>query len=213
VPSQGNKTNRITERYEIFDLETGQRIRDLYIPIVNDNWTNGDEQAIALVRRNRASFGDRNVSVRRASDDSKTKDITESKTSMSGSEMMEYYNACHYNHMCNSGMEEYVKSHDWHLSECGSDDLPDADEYRDDYFGRDMKLDLERVKHYMLLMSEGEQIAPIIMGPRRSIIDGNHRGQAARKLKLLLSCYKPMISEKRKMDLMIGGHSIEEEFI
>jgi hypothetical protein len=79
-----------------------------------------------------------------------------------------------------------------------------------------MKLDMDQVMHYMEALSKGERIDPIIMGPNKSVIDGNHRAQAARKLERVIECYKTMISEsteKHKMDLMLGGHLVDESGI
>jgi hypothetical protein len=84
----------------------------------------------------------------------------------------------------------YILENDWELGTCNPDELPNAEEYADDAFGRDMKLDIDQVARYMEAMNEGEEVMPIIMGPNKSVIDGNHRAQAARKLNKTIECYR-----------------------
>ena len=115
--------------------------------------------------------------------------INESKSSMTGREMMHYYEQCHHADIKNAKMRMYLMENDWVLGTCEAKDLPNAREFKDDAFGRDMKLDMEQVQHYMEALAEGEEFMPIIMGPNKSIIDGNHRAQAARKLNRVIECY------------------------
>ena len=112
------------------------------------------------------------------------------KNSMSGQEMLEYYDSCHHAEIKNQKMKEYVLENEWVLDSCTPEDLPTAKEYADDAFGRDMKLDMDQVREYMEDMADGEDIEPIIMGPDKSVIDGNHRAQAARKLNKTIECYR-----------------------
>jgi len=212
MPSENNTvylrpSTQPSQRYEIYDRATGQSIEHIILPFGNP--AAADDRAIARAHEYRRTQNNPNITARRVANES----INENKSTMTGAEMIEFYNDCHHSEMKNSKMEDYVKSHDWQLGECGPDELPDADEYKDDAFGRDMKLDFDQIKKYMEAMSKNEKIDPIIMGPNKSVIDGNHRAQAARKLERVIECYKPMTTVKEakaKMDLMLGGHLVDE---
>ena len=213
MPAEGNTVyllspGQSTQRYEIYDRATGQSIEHFELPFSDP--AAADDRAIARAHEYRRTQNNPNITARRVANES----INESKGSMTGAEMVEYYNACHHNHMRNERMDEFVRSHDWQLGECDPDQIPDADEYRDDFFNRSMKLDMDQVKSYMEALAKGETLDPIIMGPEKSIIDGNHRGQAARAMNVTIKAYKPVglaneSISKRHMDLMLGGHLVD----
>ena len=214
MPAEGNTVylsspGQSTQRYEIYDRATGQSIEHFELPFADP--AAADDRAIARAHEFRRTQNNPNITARRVANES----ISESKGSMTGAEMVEYYNSCHHNHMRNEKMLEFVTNHDWQLGECGPDQIPDADEYEDDFFGRKMKPDMDQIKKYMEALSRGEELDAIIMGPEKSIIDGNHRGQASRAMNVKIAAYKPVglaneSMDKRHMDMMLGGHLVDD---
>ncbi|MTV47156.1 ParB N-terminal domain-containing protein, partial [Streptococcus pneumoniae] len=65
------------------------------------------------------------------------------------------------------------------------------DDEDDDPFERTVWLDDAAVTKYERILSAGQLVNPIIMGPNRSVIDGNHRAQAAKNLHVSIPGYVP----------------------
>lgn len=113
---------------------------------------------------------------------------------ISGDDMLKIFHQTHHEKGQNPEMEKYIQDHSWGVKMLQPDQLPDEDDdvYYDDPFRRVVDIDSEHVGDVMGDIRRGIKIDPIIMGPGKSIIDGNHRAQAARKLRTSIQAYVPM---------------------
>lgn len=111
-----------------------------------------------------------------------------------GDDMLKIFHQTHHEKGQNPEMEKYIQDHSWGVKMLQPDQLPDEDDdvYYDDPFRRVVDIDSEHVGDVMGAIRRGIKIDPIIMGPGKSIIDGNHRAQAARKLRTSIQAYVPM---------------------
>ena len=114
--------------------------------------------------------------------------------SVTGADMLKIFNQTHHQAGENPEMEQYIQDHDWGIKMITPAQLPDIDDevYFDDPFNRVMDIDTDHVRDVMRNMSRGGKIDPIILGPNGSIIDGNHRAQAAKKMGVNIQAYVPM---------------------
>ena len=108
------------------------------------------------------------------------------KESIDGEEMLKILQQTHHEPIVNDEMIDWIKDHRWGVKMIQPKDLPDYDDdvYYDDPFSRVMDIDMGHVKRNVEKIRNGRKIDPIILGPGKSIIDGNHRAQAARELKI-----------------------------
>ena len=111
--------------------------------------------------------------------------------SISGEDMLKLFHQTHHAADENPEMEKWMQDHEWGIKMIHPDSLPDIDDevYFDDPFNRVMDIDTDHVRDVIRNISRGGRIDPIIMGPSNSIIDGNHRAQAARRLGIDIQAY------------------------
>jgi hypothetical protein len=125
--------------------------------------------------------------------------ITES---ISGTDMLRIYKATHHGADSNPQMERWIERHDWGIKMLRPEQIPDENDpvYFNDPFGRVQDLDPERVRYFRIKLRNRAPVKPIIKGPGRSIIDGNHRAQAAKQLNMSIQAYVPMnvVSEEKR---------------
>ena len=114
--------------------------------------------------------------------------------SISGKDMLKMFHQTHHAAGENPEMEKWMQDHEWGIKMIHPDSLPDIDDevYFDDPFNRVMDINTDHVRDVIRNISRGGRIDPIIMGPGNSIIDGNHRAQAARRLGIDIQAYVPM---------------------
>ena len=131
---------------------------------------------------------------------SKLSAVTESRRSrklsesISGKDMLKIFLQTHHKAGENPEMEKFITDHDWGIQIVNPDQLPDIDDdvYFDDPFARVVDIDMDHVRDVAKDVRRGGKIDPIIMGPNGSIIDGNHRAQAAKALSTTVQAYVPM---------------------
>ena len=117
------------------------------------------------------------------------------KESVSGKEMLNIFRRQHHDTPgLNKQMEQWIRGQKWGMKMIAPDDLPDHDADTEDPFNRVIYLDDSRVSWYEHKLKAGQKIEPIIMGPNGSVIDGNHRAQAAKDLHQSILAYVPMES-------------------
>ena len=114
--------------------------------------------------------------------------------SITGDDMLKVFHQTHHEAGDNPEMEQFIRDHAWGIKMIHPDQLPEIDDdvYFDDPFRRVMDIDDEHVRDVIRHVRSGGKIDPIIMGPGKSIIDGNHRAQAAKKLRTTIQAYVPM---------------------
>lgn len=117
--------------------------------------------------------------------------VNEIKKEISGEEMLREYNRQHHHSIDSPEMERYIISNQWMLSSLEPGQIKSEEELLDldDPFGRVLDFDEDRITQ---AMSEINQLSPVIVGPDGSIIDGNHRAQAAKRLGVSISAYRPV---------------------
>ena len=111
----------------------------------------------------------------------------------SGKEMFKTYKSTHLDKdASNPDMENYIKSHSWKTSSVDHKNLPSEEDLydKDDPFDRVIDIDDHTVARHAEKIKSGNY-DPIIMGPNNSVIDGNHRAQAAKKLGVSIKAYVP----------------------
>ena len=93
----------------------------------------------------------------------------------------------------NPEMDQYILSQDWGIRMIQPSEIPSEEELFDidDPFDRIIEIDPDAVRAHARDIKAGST-APIIMGPGNSIIDGNHRAQAAKALNKPIQAYVPM---------------------
>ena len=118
---------------------------------------------------------------------------------ISGKEMLDIFKKMHHEHGFNKQMERWIARHNWSLDTIEPEQLQDMynDDEDDDPFERTVWLDDAAVTKYERILSAGQLVNPIIMGPNRSVIDGNHRAQAAKNLHVSIPGYVPI---KKSLD-------------
>jgi hypothetical protein len=114
--------------------------------------------------------------------------------SILGDDMLKMFHQTHHEAGENPEMEQFIRDHAWGIKMIHPDQLPEIDDevYFDDPFRRVMDIDDDQVRDVIRHVRSGGKIDPIIMGPGNSIIDGNHRAQAAKKLRTTIQAYVPM---------------------
>ncbi len=114
--------------------------------------------------------------------------------SITGSEMLTLYKSMHHEEPTNPAMVNWIKSQDWGIKMINPQDFPDhyGDVVPDDPFNRVIDIDDEIVKKLTIKLERGEQVDPVIMGPNGSVVDGNHRAQAAKEASVSILAYVPM---------------------
>jgi hypothetical protein len=139
-------------------------------------------------------------------------DITES--AVSGQDMAEIFRNMHWDtEGDNPEMQEFILGHDWTIKTLPPDQLPSEEELwdQDDAFDRIIEIDPGQVRAYAAAIKRGAQLDPIIMGPGKTVIDGNHRAQAAKVTGTAIRAYVPVekASERRRTAISEGrGHPV-----
>jgi len=112
--------------------------------------------------------------------------------------MMQLYAKMHHESGLNPEMEQFIQQHEWGIKMIPAHDIPDYDHdvYYNDPFHRVIDFDEDRVRWWRARMRQGAQIPPIILGPDHSIIDGNHRAQAAKSMGQGIMAYVPMAHDE-----------------
>ena len=112
---------------------------------------------------------------------------------ISGDEMLDIFKKMHHEHGYNKQMERWIARHNWSLDTIEPEQLQDMynDDEDSDPFERTVWLDDAAVTKYERILSAGQLVNPIIMGPNRTVIDGNHRAQAAKNLNVSIPGYVP----------------------
>ena len=142
------------------------------------------------IRRQAKKFGNR-VSSKGVPPTIKTNGLFES---VSGDSMWNTIHQTHHEPIDNPEMERFVRSHQWGIEMIQPQDLTPEEELfdRDDPFDRIIDIDPSRVKWYVRHWQTGRAPDPIVRGPQGSVIDGNHRAQAAIELNQPIQAYVPM---------------------
>lgn len=114
--------------------------------------------------------------------------------SITGEEMLTLYKSMHHEAPTNPEMVQWIQSQNWGIKMLKPETFPDhyGEVVPDDPFNRVIHLDDELVKRIQTRLERGEQVDPVIMGPTGSVIDGNHRAQAARAAGVGILAYVPM---------------------
>jgi hypothetical protein len=114
--------------------------------------------------------------------------------SVSGPDMMNLYAQMHHESGLNPEMDQFIQSHEWGIKLIPAQDIPDYDDpiYYNDPFHRIIDFDEDRIRWWRARMRNGVHVPPIILGPDGSIIDGNHRAQAAKSMGQGIMAYVPM---------------------
>jgi hypothetical protein len=114
--------------------------------------------------------------------------------SITGDDMLKVFHQTHHAAGENPEMEQFIRDHAWGIKMIPHSQLPDIDDevYFDDPFDRVMDIDTDHVRDVIKHASRGGKTDPIIMGPGNSIIDGNHRAQAAKRMGIDIQAYVPM---------------------
>ena len=113
---------------------------------------------------------------------------------VSGKDMLRIFRKQHWDDPgSNPEMDQYILSHDWGIRMIQPSEIPDEEELFDidDPFGRIIEIDPAAVRYHAKDIARGST-APIIMGPGKNIIDGNHRAQAAKAMNKPIQAYVPM---------------------
>jgi len=120
----------------------------------------------------------------------KTNELFES---VSGDSMWKIIQQTHHEPIRNPAMKKFIKSHQWSLEMIGPQGLTPEEKLfdRDDPFDRVIDIDTDRVIWIVDHWKAGRVPAPIVMGPEGSVIDGNHRAQAAIQLNRPIQAYMP----------------------
>ena len=142
------------------------------------------------IRRQAKKFGNK-VSSKGVPPTIKTNGMFES---VSGDRIWNTIHQTHHEPINNPNMERFVKSHRWGIEMIQPQDLTPEEELfdRDDPFNRIVDIDPSRVRWYVKHWQTGRAPDPIVMGHEGSVIDGNHRAQAAIQLKRPIQAYVPM---------------------
>lgn len=118
-------------------------------------------------------------------------EITEA---VSGKDMLKIFRKMHWDKKGrNPEMDQYILSNNWGIRMIQPSEIPGEEELFDidDPFDRIIEIDPDAVRAHARDIKAGST-APIIMGPGNSIIDGNHRAQAAKALNKPIQAYVPM---------------------
>ena len=112
--------------------------------------------------------------------------------SVSGSDMVHLFQQMHHDH--NPNVNKFIRDHEWGIRMIPPSQIPDSDDpiYYNDPFGRVIDWDQDRIRWWRKQMRHQMPTPPIILGPDNSIIDGNHRAQAARSMGMSIQAYVPM---------------------
>lgn len=114
--------------------------------------------------------------------------------SLTGQEALDHLHQLHHEPLQNPEMEKFILDHDWGIQMISPDQIPDPDSdeiYFNDPFNRIIDIDWDTVRMWRERMRRGS-VPPIMMGPDGSIIDGNHRAQAARSMNVAVQALVPM---------------------
>jgi len=113
---------------------------------------------------------------------------------ISGKEMLDIFKRMHHEHGFNKQMERWIAKQTWSLDTIEPEQLQDMynDDEDTDPFDRTVWLDDAVVTKYERILSAGQLVNPIIMGLDRTVIDGNHRAQAAKNLHVSIPGYVPV---------------------
>lgn len=113
---------------------------------------------------------------------------------ISGKEMLNIFKKMHHEHGYNKPMERWIAKQTWSLDTIEPEQLQDMynDDEDSDPFERTIWLDDAAVTKYERILRAGQLVNPIIMGPNRTVIDGNHRAQAAKNLHVSIPGYVPI---------------------
>jgi len=128
----------------------------------------------------------------------RARDLTARSTiireSITGEEMLTLFRHQHHEDPRNPKMLKWMATQNWGIHMVDPNQLHSQmdDMIPDDPFERTIDIDEDRVRWYKARLERGEQVEPIILGPNGSIIDGNHRAQAAREAEVKLLAYVPM---------------------
>jgi hypothetical protein len=124
------------------------------------------------------------------------KDLAENRADglISGKEMLDIFKRMHHEHGYNKQMERWIAKQTWSLDTIEPEQLQDMynDDEDNDPFDRTIWLDDAVVTKYERILSAGHLVNPIIMGLDRTVIDGNHRAQAAKNLHVSIPGYVPV---------------------
>lgn len=125
--------------------------------------------------------------------------------SVSGPEMMHLFSQMHHETGLNPQMQQFIQNHEWGIRLIPPEDLPDYDHevYYNDPFGRVIDWDEDRIRWWRMKMRANHTVPPILLGPDHSIIDGNHRAQAAKSMGQPIMAYVPMKQEEFVVERMI----------
>ena len=136
-------------------------------------------------------------------------DVTENFADglISGKEMLDIFKRMHHEHGYNKQMERWIAKQTWSLYTIEPEQLQDMynDDEDADPFDRTVWLDDAAVTKYERILSAGHLVNPIIMGLDRTVIDGNHRAQAAKNLHVSIPGYVPVkndVTENFAADVM-----------
>lgn len=126
--------------------------------------------------------------------------------SISGTDMMHMFTQQHHEHGMNPDMEQFIQDHDWGIRLIPPEQIPDYDHevYYNDPFHRVIDWDEDRIRWWRNRMRNHMWIPPIILGPDNSIIDGNHRAQAARSMGMSIQAYVPMKHDEFVVESMLN---------
>jgi len=114
--------------------------------------------------------------------------------SVNGKDMLKLFTKQHWDKNWNNPkMYQFILDHDWGIKMIQPDQIPSEEALwdRDDPFDRVIEIDNDAVKQHAAAIKQGST-KPIIMGPDNSVIDGNHRAQAAKLLNVPIQAYVPM---------------------
>jgi len=122
--------------------------------------------------------------------------VTENSTDglINGKDMLGIFKKMHRDHGFNKQMEQWIAKQTWSLDTIEPHQLQDLynDDEDADPFSRTIWLDDAAVTKYERILRAGQLVNPIIMGPGRTVIDGNHRAQAAKNLGVSIPGYIPI---------------------
>lgn len=126
--------------------------------------------------------------------------------SIQGDQMLRMFRQQHHEHGINPEMEQFIQSHDWGVRMIEPEQIPDYDHdvYYNDPFHRVIDWDEDRIRWWRNRMRNKMHTPPIMLGPDSSIIDGNHRAQAAKSLNLPIQAYVPMKHDEFVVENMIN---------
>jgi len=116
------------------------------------------------------------------------------KSKFDGEHVLKHFKNLHPEPIDNPKMTDWVNRTNWVLSHVAPENIPSMDDdvyYDKEPFGRVMDIDEGWVNRLAGMMKHGHEPAPIVMGPGKSIIDGNHRAQAAKMIGRSIPAYIP----------------------